>query len=96
MEQNKEFCFRHVDFEMAIRILIELLGRRVDFKVCNSGERSEVEIACGWHLNHYFSGYSRMLLNLFIEIFTSEFFFLKASFCFCFCFSNLPGSFAEV
>lgn len=58
-EQNKEFCFRHVDFEMTVRILMKMLGRRVDTEVCNSGERSEVErSACGWPLNCYFSSCS--------------------------------------
>lgn len=50
-EQNQEFCFRPVDFEMAVRILMEVLGRRVDTEVCDSEERSEVERAVrGWHL----------------------------------------------
>lgn len=50
-EQNQEFCFPHVDFEMAVRILTEVLGRRVDTEVCDSGDRSEVERpARGWHL----------------------------------------------
>lgn len=42
-EQNQEFCFRPVDFEMAVRILTEVLGRRVDTEVCDSEERSVVE-----------------------------------------------------
>jgi len=33
-EQNKEFCFRHGDFEMAIRILMEMLGSWVEIEVC--------------------------------------------------------------
>lgn len=50
-EQNQEFCFRLVDFEMAVKILMEVLGRRVDTEVCDSEERSEVERAAhGWHL----------------------------------------------
>lgn len=58
-EQNKEFYCRPVDFEVAVRILMEVLVRRVDIEACNSGERSEVEIpACGWNLNRYFSSCS--------------------------------------
>lgn len=58
-EQNQEFCFRHVDFEMAVRVLMEVLGRRVDTEVCDSEERSEVERAArGRHLGGWFSSSS--------------------------------------
>lgn len=59
-KQNKEFCFRHGDFEMAIiRILMEMLGRWVEIEVCNLEESSEVKVpACGWHPNHYLSSCS--------------------------------------